>query len=555
MSRNAGLFSERSWARQNGIWLGISLLLVLFALIGLWQTPDRIHRDCALHLQEALLLLDGAVPYRDFVDSAPPSVIYLNLAPAVAARTLGLSPIIAFGLAVIGLLVVSGLELDYLLRQRRLGLPAAGRGLVLLTWFALYFIVDWQGNTGHREHLFMLFYIPYLFLRVLRYRGGSVAGWFAVLLGVQAGVGAELKPLFLLVVVNVELILMFATHRRRMLYCPEVLALAAVAVGYLVHWLMVPSAMRTAFFERWQPLLSYAHHADDVGYLQVIETILASPVSLAAMASAVAAVMVCFQRRSRLRFHLIALAALTGMSLVLVLLQQKGWSYHCIPLNVAGMLCLAILVVEGSRMWTIGRRTAAVGVGQWAAGGAIFAVVVLIWFVIRATGGADRPEVASLREIIEQSTQPNDRVLVVATSADSAYPLLLQTGRRPGSRYLYSFPIRCVYATPSALNKEQPLYRHGNEAPIEERQFLADLDEDVIRRPPKLIVVEDRSKLVGLPDEFNTFDYLKYNGWVDKTLTLLYRQRPAPEGWKVFERSSTPPQNEKIVRAEVEKKR
>jgi hypothetical protein len=265
-----------------------------------------------------------------------------------------------------------------------------------------------------------------------------------------------------------------------------------------------------------------------------------TPVSLAGMAAAVAAAMVCMQRRSRLRFHLIALATLTAVTFLLVILQQKGWTSHCIPLNVAGMLCLAILVVEGTRMWTIGRRTSAVGVGQWAVGGAIFAVVVIVWFVVRATTGPDQPEVASLRQVVEQYSQPNDRVLVVATSADAAYPLLLQMGRRPGSRYLYSFPITCVY-TEAAQPKANPsLYRRGRDSPIEERQFLSELEDDVvIRRQPQLIVIQDRSKLAGLPEDFNTFDYLRYCGWTDRALLLLYREQSGPEGWKVFERRTT----------------
>ena len=412
-------------------------------------------------------------------------------------------------------------KLDYLLRQRRLGLPAAGRGLVLLTWFALYFIVDWQGDTGQREHLFVLLYIPYLFLRILRYRGGLIAAWFAVLLGVQAGIGAELKPLFLLIAVNVEIVLLIATHRRRMLFYPEVVALAGVVIAYTVHWMLVPTAMREAFFSRWLPLISYGYNADDVSYLQVIEKIMLSPVSLAALAAAVAAVMVCMQRRSRLRFHLIALATLTAVTFVLIILQQKGWTSHCIPLNVAGMLCLAILVVEGTRMWTIGRRTSAVGVGQWAVGGAIFARgrdrVVRRARYDRAGPARSRRAPPGRRAVLG-SNRPGAR----RRDDRPTRPIrcCCRWGRRPGSRYLYSFPIRCVYAEAAQPTNNPSLYRRGQDSPIEERQFLTELDDDVMRKQPRLIVIQDRSKLVGLPEDFNTFDYLRYCGWTDKSLML-----------------------------------
>ena len=66
---------------SDGLWLGIALLLVGLALVGVWQTPERINADCALRLQEAELLLNGAVPYLDFVDIDRPLITYLNVLP------------------------------------------------------------------------------------------------------------------------------------------------------------------------------------------------------------------------------------------------------------------------------------------------------------------------------------------------------------------------------------------------------------------------------------------------------------------------------------------
>jgi len=168
------------------------------------------------------------------------------------------------------------------------------------------------------------------------------------LLGIQAGIGAGLKPLFLLVAVNVELVLLFASRRRQTLRKPEIFAFLIVTALYLIHWLLVPVAMRDAFFGRWLPLVHYGYGAYSVSFEQVVETILESPISLAAMAAALAAAMVCAQRRTWLRHHLIAMASLAGMALVLIFLQQRDWSSHRIPLNVAGLLCLAVLVIEGA---------------------------------------------------------------------------------------------------------------------------------------------------------------------------------------------------------------
>ena len=395
-------------AGRDGLWLGIAVLLVGLALVGVWQTPQRTSADCALYLQQAELLLDGAVPYRDFIDANPPLIAYLNVVPAAVARTLGVSPIAAFGGFVVFLLLISGLEIHFLLRQRRLSLPAAGRGLVLLAWIASYFVVDWRGDAGQQEHLFVLLYVPYLFLRILRHRGGSVAVWFAILLGVQAGIGAALKPLFLFLAVNVELVLLFAARRRRTLLKPENFALLGVVAAYVVHWLFVPAAMREAFFGRWLPLLSYGHGAYNVSYGEVAKTIFDSPVSLLAVAAALAAALLCARGRARLRHHLVALAALAGMALVLIFFQQQGSSCHRIPLDVAGLLCLAVLVAEGNWQWAIGRRQSAAVLGAWAVASLVFGIFIAVWFVQRKEYGPDPPAVGRARRD-RPAAQPTGR--------------------------------------------------------------------------------------------------------------------------------------------------
>jgi hypothetical protein len=160
--------------------------------------------------------------------------------------------------------------------------------------------------------------------------------------------------------------------------------------------------------------------------------------------------------------------------------------------------------------------------------------MLVVWFLGRSgSARPDPPEYVALRRIVEQRSQPGDRVLVVANSVRPAYPMLVQLGRRPGSRYL-GCPIGLFYADrePTA---DQPLYRRQEEAPAEERRFLDELREDVERLQPKLIIVNASPGWLGLPKDFNTFEYLIYSGWAEQSLKP-YREVSGPEGWKVFER-------------------
>ena len=172
---------------------------------------------------------------------------------------------------------------------------------MLLAWVGFYFLVDWRGNIGQREHLFVLLYVPYLVLRVLRHREGTGTGAtcakppagrrtndarplcptpLSVLLGIQAGFGSSLKPYFLLAAVAVECFLTLSstigTRRRIILRLshlhsprsspPENIALAGIVAAYLLHWSAGPGSDARGFFGRWVPLICRGYHAVDVGY-------------------------------------------------------------------------------------------------------------------------------------------------------------------------------------------------------------------------------------------------------------------------------------------------
>jgi hypothetical protein len=548
------------------------LICTLFgaAVLGVWQMPARIHSDCALCLEQAELLLDGAVPCCDFVDTNPPLIAYLNVPPALAARALGISPILAFHGFVLLLLAASTLELRWLLRNPRSGLRPAETGVFLLAWVGCYLVVDWRGNTGQREHLFALLYVPYLMLRVLRHRGagardsGSAGGTpLAVLLGIQAGLGAALKPHFLVAVAAVECFLMLSSLVARArrngtlytplstLHAPENLALAGVVAAYLLHWLLVPAAMREAFFGRWVPLICRGYHAVDVRYGDMLAGIVADPMAAMAAVATLGAVVLGMRPRTHLREYFLALGGLGAMGLCAAFYQQKGWAYQRLPFEAAGALTLALLASRWLR--SAGARSPAKSPARTGAQPRFFAALrttqsslgrfglmalvgalLAAWLVGRRVSANVEPSnYARLRQVVEARTRPGDRVMVLATSPSPGEPMLLRTGRRPGSRYLNCMPLVMVYADWKPSGGD--LYRSRDEAPAEERRFLADLQDDVRLRGPRLVIINDMNTWYGLPARFNIYNYLVHAGWTRQALAG-YHAISGPEGWKVFER-------------------
>ena len=72
-----------------------------------------------------------------------------------------------------------------------------------------------------------------------------------------------------------------------------------------------------------------------------------------------------------------------------------------------------------------------------------------------------------------------------------------------------------------------PIYRSPDEAPAEERLFLADLLDNVRMRRPRLVIVNNMPTWYGLPEHFNIFDYLVHAGWTRQALAA-YREYPRP---------------------------
>ena len=142
---------------------------------------------------------------------------------------------------------------------------------------------------------------------------------------------------------------------------------------------------------------------------------------------------------------------------------------------------------------------------------------------------------AALRRVVEAQTRPGDRVMIVATSVSPASPMLLKIGRHRAAVTCTVSPWRWSMQTPSWRRAGRSTAREDE--PAEERRFLADLEEDVRRRKPRLVIVNDMESWYGLPDKFDTFEYLVRTGWTQRTLAA-YRAVPGPDGWKIFRRRS-----------------
>jgi len=114
-------------------------------------------------------------------------------------------------------------------------------------------------------------------------------------------------------------------------------------------------------------------------------------------------------------------------------------------------------------------------------------------------------------EILQETPAENNRVLVVSSSL-KAYPFLLQADKRPGSRFLWFFPMALLYSQSHDSNlSEAEIYAKGSFDKVLESRFLTELASDIETSRPAMIFMSSGKSDQGLPKNFTLKSYLKFH--------------------------------------------
>ncbi len=503
---------------------GLTLANVVFLVALTARAKSWIHPDCAMYLHIGELILDGWVPYVDFVEINPPLVMYVHAVPVAIARSLGVSSISVFN-AMVSLL--AGLGAWVVLRQLahlapRLSEPH--RHLVANVWLGFSFLIliagQWTLPTavagtdyGQREHLIVLGYLPFVFLRMTRWRRPDVrpSRAEAIAGGALAGLVLCLKPHFLLAAALIELHLLVENKRLRPLLTPEVYAAVAVGLLYAAHFAVMPAPMRDAFFSRWLPLTASRYKAYDWPWEHVF-----SLESLHVSVVLAVAVWLPFREPYRAMLRRAAPFATFALASSLVMISQhKGWPYHIIPM-MAG-ICLTLVWVLAEVMQL--QSDEAPSGSSWLeraqrqlvlvrAPLCIFLVAGWYASVLRHSPALFRRFKSESLALIERATAPGDAVVYVTTAVQTVYPEALHSKRAPGSRFLWTFPIAYLFEGRTEKLSPEATYEPPVGREAEAEQLLRELTEDVQKRKPKLVFLWRGGGCQGCPPGFSIHGFL-----------------------------------------------
>lgn len=531
---NAGARPARTLLPAFLVLLGIGALIA--------RSPFRVGHDSALYLECARALLSGARPYVDFVDLNPPFVIELHAVPVALAGLLRVPVIPVFLVCVLAVAAAS----TFWLGARLLRSPAwAGVAAPAATTWALVsaFLLA-SLDFGQREHLVALLYLPFLLDRSLRFGADgepATARGERIALGVAAGCALCLKPQFLAAAAATEAALFLAGRDLRRWLDAGLLAALVVLVAYALHFLALPVAVRDAFFGRWVPLVAARYHVYDVPLRALlVPSLLATTLATAVVWSGALAV----PKERGLVVGTLALFALA--SAVIFFGQHKGWNYHRVPLSASAALLATMLAGRALASWADGGGASFLRV-------AAFVLPVLAGLAVlaldqplgpararhaRASVSAAPASIVSPdspESMIGRETRRGEPVLIVATDVAVAEPLLLRMDRRPGSRYLWFFPIAMLADSGRSSAGPPPEPARVPWIAAEERRTLADLTEDLRTRRPPLVLLSSRPGPYGCRPGFRVSDYLARHGFVAE-LARDYAPAPPLADFDVFVR-------------------
>ncbi|SDC22150.1 hypothetical protein [Belnapia rosea] len=455
--------------------------------------------------------------YADLIDVNPPLIFLLTLAPVAISAWTPLGPVAAM---LACLLAVCALATGMALRLAPRGGMEGACLAVALPMLAVAAGYDF----GQREHLMAVAALPYLLVAARRAEGEPAGAGMRLASTLLAALGFALKPHFLAIPALVEAVVLLRRGPARALRDPVPWGMAALWLLYLAS---IP-----AFFP------NYLHHVlplvrdyylglGDFAWWQVIlserlGTALAALLPLALVAA----------RGGFGALPQVVAAAGLGAALAAIV-QQKGWTYHAVPVRMmAGLLAVLLAARWLDRALPARRALAA------APGAAVAAAFILF---LHNLAGAEAPwreitwrwsRAGELAALVGREA-PGGRVLVLSPDIFPVYPALNYAGAHSTLRTMNLWLLQGVYG---ACPEGGARYHEIGAMPPAEALLFRRTVEDVSAAPPDAILV---ARHAGIPACGKEFDVLEYLSRDPAFAAVLRRYRPAGgvEGYRLLRRA------------------
>ncbi len=499
------------------LFLASLLTLCLSALLAGWFSVHQllIPAEAAMRLSCGIQIADGALPYIDFLDNSSPFALYLSSLPALVSKIIFIHPITIFNfmgvlLTLLSLLLIiqCGRGQSQRLKTLQFCLPAIVFGVVLSL---IYFI----NCFGQESVLFFLLFLPYLTQRYLSISAINPVRMRLqpVLIGFLAALGLLLNPVFLLALVAVEFICLFAlgdislAKLKHRFFAAELLAcllslillcllVFSLAPSVVFEYLGPISSINQLTFEYFNNDLSYVGKSPDrrdLVYAFVVFFVLALPVAGHCLMTRLMCLMAAFGFgyfvfSGTLFSHQGIL--MVAYSVIASLLACSRYIRACRPAKVlSGQFAAwcstrlhrkALVLLTTLALATVCFLSSSIAALKLTKGNA-FSLGELGYY-----GFGFERDLSFFSKTVKEASAARDRVWIYSEQISPAFPLLTQLRRTPGF-LVWGFPLRTLKVLHERGTPEEIARLAHFEATMYDHLRV----EALSPHPPSLILVED----------------------------------------------------------------
>jgi len=492
-------------------------IVILTLLIFLSNVP--LNHDCGLLLQCAQLILKGNILYVDFIGTNPPLSYYIHIIPVLISQWFHTDLPSTFLTTVLLFVIYSTTSIFFILKKNRL-YSRSSEIKIICTIIVLFSIYSFsRGDFGQRDHLFLLGYLPWFFLREAKYRGIQFNSYFSLIVGLLCSIVTLLKPHFLLILIGIECWSLLRTRYFKLLKAPEFMVLIISSFLYTLHFALIPSVMYNAYFHQWLPfVIKHYQVYNNPVHFGIFPQV---PQKLFIATCIFLCLGVLFRyihKKKYLLFESSILSSILGMGIYLI--QQKGWPYHLFPF--IGFLLNLIAIIYNTSITIIEKyQTTLSKILKWIFFSIFFILInVSYYYFIKKTHRhhSQRMVIDEFVNFIEQHTVKTDRITFLNTSVAPGFPALNYANRLTGAKFNIAFPIPMLYKDVTMKQNSVFPYHPLNKMPKEEIEFLEASGTNILNIQPKLIFIHNASPCQACPNGFNINEYLSTVGWLEKYL-------------------------------------
>lgn len=476
-----------------------SLFVGVLALT--WLHGTSFNHDTSWYFVATHLWIEGAPLYSGVMEINPPLLFYLTRAILGVGALLVWSDEDAMRFALFLFALIS-----ILLMNKALNTPSISskKRAAMLVFGTVALLVIPLNSFGQREHLFMIFVLPYLIIQIMRQAGNDVPLTLRIVCLIFALPGMLLKPYFLLLPTMLSL---YETVRLRCLARLLSLENAVIVVASLTYLVLVYT-WHPDYFQVVIPLAKLTYFA----FGKSVDQIIFDPLLLILLPCCLPLLVSSSSVNDRRFAEVLLLASLAF--LLMYLIQFKGWNYHAIPYWATVFLLAGWLFVSGmdSRSW------------MW--GVIPFALVLKVIVIAQIDRG---PYLSQAAEKLQRTmgNVSGKGAMVFSSSVSHAFPLVNQAKLQWTSRY----PTQWIVPGAFVALQRIPVNDDTSRAPYETALSFARRTavEDFVQHRPDLVVIDVRRvKSYFNGHSFDWIDFLSQDADFSREWVHYYLDNEIP---------------------------